>query len=65
VADDPRIPESWAKRILLIAVKQDRAAELLECLFDGGSVTLDQAGGLILLDGKELAKLYLWGDADE
>ena len=52
-----RLPESLARAILQAALNEDRAAELLECLFEGGSATVDRSGKLILASGSQLAGL--------
>lgn len=41
------MPEGFARAILMAAIKENRSAELLECLFDGGSATVDN-GTLVL-----------------
>jgi len=52
------IPESFARRILELAIAEGRAAEMLECLFDGGSVTVDASSGrLCLMNVSQLAAL--------
>jgi hypothetical protein len=35
------MPESFARIILETAIKENKAAALLECLFEGGSATVD------------------------
>lgn len=47
--------ETIAKMILVTAIREERCGDLLDCLFDGGSATLDHKGHLILIDGKTLA----------
>lgn len=49
--------DSLAKRMFLVAIETDRCGELLECLFDGGSATVDPAGQLILVDAETLRQL--------
>jgi hypothetical protein len=47
-----RIPEAQAATILAWAVKKKRAAELLECLWEGGAVTFDPvAEDLVMIPG--------------
>jgi len=43
------ISEALAQRIFAQAIHEDRAAELLECLFDGGSATVDAITGKLVL----------------
>lgn len=51
--------EALAKRILLTAIAEGRAAELLECLFEGGSATVDATTGkLMLATADQLAALF-------
>lgn len=52
------VPELVARRILGAAIAEDRCAELLNCLFDGGSATVDAAtGNLVLVTADQLAAL--------
>lgn len=51
------LPESFAARIMVTAVKEGRAAELLACLFDGGSATVDPDGRLCLASAAMLDDL--------
>jgi hypothetical protein len=45
-------PDGLAERILRQALDEHRAAELLVCLFDGGSCTVDaRSGRLVLVSG--------------
>lgn len=46
----PTLNEGMAWRILVAAIGECRCAELLECLFEGGSCTVDPAGHLVLID---------------
>lgn len=57
------ITEDYARRILLKAIAEDRAAELLNCLFDGGSVTLDAMTGNLSFASKDMLR-QMW-DTDE
>ena len=43
------IPEQYAQAILTKAISENKASELLETLFDGGSVTLTPANELIII----------------
>lgn len=43
------IPEAWARTVFQRAIDEGRCAEVLECLFDGGSVTIDAETGRIAL----------------
>jgi len=55
------IPESFARRILELAIAEGRAAEMLECLFDGGSVTVDaNSGRLCLMNTAQLTTESEW-----
>lgn len=52
------LPEPFARRILEAAIAEERSAEMLECLFDGGSVTVDAGTGqLVLLSGGQMSQL--------
>lgn len=53
-----RMPEVAAKRILAQAIAEDRAAEFLEAMWDGGSATVDQTTGkLVIITGDQLMGL--------
>ena len=55
------IPESFARRILELAIAEGRAAEMLDCLFDGGSVTVDASSGrLCLMNAVQLTAEPEW-----
>jgi len=55
------IPESFARQILELAIAESRAAEMLECLFDGGSVTVDaNSGRLCLVNAAQLTTEPEW-----
>lgn len=43
--------EAQARAILEAAIQSGRSVALLECLFDGGSATLDSNGLLLLISG--------------
>jgi len=50
--------EAMARRILLAAIDENRCAELMDCLFDGGSATVDaRTGKLVLISGGALRRL--------
>ena len=49
--------ETIAKMILVTAIQEERCGELLDCLFEGGSATVDSKGKLVLVDGSALAGL--------
>lgn len=46
-----------AVRILQTALDEDRADELLACLFAGGSCTVDPSGHLVLVSGEVVAQM--------
>ena len=46
---DDIIPESFARGIFERAIREERCAEVLSCLFDGGSVTIDPLTDKIVL----------------
>lgn len=48
--------ETIAKMILVTAIQEERCGDFLDCLFDGGSATVDHKGHLVLIDGKTLAR---------
>lgn len=52
------VNEQMAQRILHAALLEDRAQELLSCLFDGGSATVDPSGTLALATGEMLAAMF-------
>lgn len=59
------LTEHWARRILVHAILEDRAAELLTALFTGGSVTIDNDGALVIVTAAQLDTLtgaFDWGD---
>lgn len=55
--------EAMARRILQAALFENRAGALLDCLFEGGSCTVDPNGDLVLIDGDVLASLGASDDA--
>lgn len=44
--------EATARRILQAALFENRAAALIDCLFEGGSCTVDPNGDLVLISGE-------------
>ena len=46
-----------AQGVFLVALRDHRAGELLQALFDGGSATLDPEGHLVIVDGEQLAAM--------
>lgn len=60
---DRLLPEAFARTLLMVAVAEGRAAELLDCLHGGGSATVDQHGLLALVTGEQLADMMTpWDD---
>lgn len=53
---DGPISEAFARRIFRQAIIEGRAAELLDCLFDGGSVTVDPVTGKLVLATEDMLK---------
>lgn len=49
--------EKLATRLFLVAIKEGHAAELLDCLFNGGSATVDSAGRLVLISAEQVAAM--------
>lgn len=57
---EPSIPEDLAAGILRVAIAEGRAGELLDCLFEGGSVTVDPyTRKLVLVTAEQLAGLHV------
>lgn len=55
---EPQLPEPLAQSILIAALKERRASEMLSCLFDGGSATVDAVTyKLVLISGEQLKDL--------
>lgn len=53
--DDERV----ATAIFLTAIRDGQAAELLTCLFSGGSATVDsKTGKLVMLSSEQLRELF-------
>ena len=53
-----RLSEQVARRILQAAMAENRCANLIECLWDGGTATVDHStGDLVLIEGRLLADL--------
>lgn len=58
MAEEDRIPEPVARRILEQAMTEERCSEFLHCLWDGGSATVDlTTGRLVLVSGVALEGL--------
>lgn len=54
-----QMSEELARRILQAAIDEGRCAEFAECLFDGGSATVDATTGkLVLVSGDGLASMF-------
>ncbi len=51
------LPEHSARRILETAIAEQRASELLEALFDGGTASVSPGGRLVILPADQLATL--------
>jgi hypothetical protein len=52
------ITEPYARSIFMLAIMENRSAELLDALFDGGSVTLDEdQRKLTIVSGAQLRAL--------
>lgn len=51
------LTESYAAAILQTAIRDKRAAELLACLFEGGSCTLMASGELLLISGSQVKQI--------
>jgi hypothetical protein len=45
--------ERLAEAVLIAALHEGRAGELLDCLLDGGSCTIDQVTGLLTLASRD------------
>jgi hypothetical protein len=41
--------EAFARRLFMAAISENRAGELLHCLFEGGAGTVDPEGKLVLI----------------
>lgn len=55
--------EAMATRILEAALRERRAAELLECLFEGGSATVNAVTGkLVLASAAQLRQMVVSDD---
>lgn len=46
-----------AQRIFETAIASHRCGELLECLFDGGTATVDSSGKLVLVSADNLLQM--------
>jgi hypothetical protein len=50
--------ETLARAIFMQAIREERCAELLHCLFDGGSATVDAVTGkLVVVSSDQLAAM--------
>lgn len=49
--------DATGRRIFTAAIASDRCGELLECLFGGGSATVDPSGALVLASAEDLAEM--------
>ena len=58
----PQIPEALAKKILQTAIDEQKASNLLHCLFEGGSVTVDAETGKLVLMRSDLIQAFLHDD---
>lgn len=47
-----------AGALFSIAIDTGRAGELLQCLFDGGSATIDPDGRLVLASADDLGSMF-------
>lgn len=57
--------EVAAAAILRTALAEERAGELMDCLFDGGSATVDAVTGELVLVGPEQLAAMAPADVDE
>lgn len=65
IATDLVVSEAFAARLFLTAISEGRAGELLECLFEGGSATLQGgSGALVLFPAEDLMLFVEPGVAD-
>lgn len=56
--------DAVARRIFTVALETDECGAVLECLFDGGSVTIDAGTGrLVYVAGMDLSGM-IGSDAD-
>lgn len=53
--------DAVATRLFTLAILDGRAGEVLECLFEGGSVTVDRDGQLVLASS-DLIEQFGTGD---
>lgn len=59
------IPEHIAQNILIEAVNSRQASKLLDVLFAGGSVTMDNTGQLVFLEADLIEELAGRTDDDD
>jgi hypothetical protein len=52
------IDEQLARAILAAAIVEGRSGELLDCLFEGGSATIDRDGKLCLASAANLRGMW-------
>jgi hypothetical protein len=57
-----RISENVARAIFQAAINEGRSSELLHCLFDGGSATVDVETGKLVLMTPDLLQALLQDD---
>lgn len=58
----PHPMDNMAIQLFQTAINKGQAGELLECLFDGGSATVDPQGNIVMVTEKQLSQMM--GDAD-
>lgn len=49
--------EELARQIFQQAIAENRCAEVVQCMFDGGSVTIDASGQLAFISGEQVNAL--------
>jgi hypothetical protein len=57
-AEHLNLPEDFSRLILQTAIVEERCAEMLSCLFQGGSVTVGPDGKLMLVSKEILDKMF-------
>ena len=61
------LPESFCRQIVAAALAEERCSELLECLMEGGSCTVDATTHkLVLVGGNQIRQMVkqMGGEAD-
>ena len=53
---DPAFPEYLARAIFQAAINEERCAELMDCLFDNGSATVDAKTGKLVLASEDMLR---------